>query len=155
MIETERLRIYPASKEKMKDFISGQANDILKTAYQEMLDGCLMHPEEWNYYAIWMIEKKDGTHIGECCFKGISPNGSTEIGYGISEEYRGRDYATEAVNAVVEWALQQHKVCSVEAETEAGNLASIRVLQKCGFLPTGEIGEEGPRFRKIRRKCIS
>ena len=37
MIETERLRIYPASKEEMKDFISGQANDILKTAYQERL----------------------------------------------------------------------------------------------------------------------
>lgn len=67
MIETERLHIYPASKEEMEDFISSQTNDILKTAYQEMLDGCLMHPEEWNYYAIWMIEKKDGTHIGECC----------------------------------------------------------------------------------------
>jgi len=148
MIETERLHIYPASKEEMEDFISSQTNDILKTAYQEMLDGCLMHPEEWNYYAIWMIEKKDGTHIGECCFKGISPNGSTEIGYGISEEYQGRGYATDAVNAVVEWVLQQHKVGSVEAEAEAGNPASIRVLQKCGFLPTGETGEEGPRFAR-------
>ena len=148
MIETERLRIYPASKEEMEVFISGQANGVLKTAYQEMLDGCLMHSEEWNHYAIWMIEKKDGTHIGECCFKGISPDGSTEIGYGISEEYRGRGYATEAVNAVVEWALRQPEVCSVEAEAEAGNLASIRVLQKCGFLPTGEMGEEGPRFAR-------
>ena len=148
MIETERLHIYPASKEEMKDFISSQTNDILKTAYQEMLDGCLMHPEEWNYYAIWMIEKKDGTHIGECCFKGISPNGSTEIGYGISEEYQGQGYATDAVNAVVEWVLQQYKVCSVEAEAEADNPASIRVLQKCGFLPTGETGEEGPRFAR-------
>ena len=148
MIETERLHIYPASKKEMEDFISSQTNDILKTAYQEMLDGCLMHPEEWNYYAIWMIEKKDGTHIGECCFKGIFPNGSTEIGYGISEEYQGQGYATDAVNAVVEWVLQQHKVGSVEAEAEAGNPASIRVLQKCGFLPTGETGEEGPRFAR-------
>ena len=38
MIETERLHIYPASKEEMKDFISSQTNDVLKTAYQEMLD---------------------------------------------------------------------------------------------------------------------
>lgn len=51
-------------------------------------------------------------------------------------------------NAVVEWVLQQHKVGSVEAEAEAGNPASIRVLQKCGFLPTGETGEEGPRFAR-------
>ena len=146
MIETQRLHIYTASKEEMEDFISSQTNDILKTAYQEMLAGCFMHPEEWNYYAIWMIEKKDRTHIGECSFKGISPNGSAEIGYGISEEYQGQGYATEAVNAVVEWALQQHTVNCVEAEAEADNLASIRVLQKCGFHPTGEVGEEGPRF---------
>ena len=57
MLETERLKIYPASKETMEDFISKQTNDILKTAYQEMLDGCIAHPKEWNYYAIWMIEK--------------------------------------------------------------------------------------------------
>ena len=37
MIETERLRIYPASKEEMEDFISSQTNGILKTAYQERL----------------------------------------------------------------------------------------------------------------------
>ena len=123
MIETERLHIYPASKEEMEDFISSQTNDILKAAYQEMLAACLMHPEEWNYYAIWMIEKKDGFHIGECCFKGISPKASTEIGYGILEEYQGQGYASEAVNALVEWALQQHKVCCVEAEAEADNLA--------------------------------
>ena len=148
MIETKRLRIYPASEEEMEDFILSQTNDILKTAYQEMLDGCLTHPEEWNYYAIWMIEKRDGTHIGECCFKGISPDGSAEIGYGISEEYQGRGYSAEAVNAAVDWALRQQKICSVEAEAEVGNLASIRVLQKCGFLPTREIGEEGPRFAR-------
>ena len=148
MIETARLRVYPASKEEMEDFISGQTDDILKTAYQEMLDGCLMHPEEWDYYAIWMIEKKDGAHIGECCFKGVSPDGSTEIGYGVSEAYRGRGYASEAVDAVAAWVLQQQKACRVEAEAEADNLASIRVLQKCGFLPTGEMGEEGPRFAR-------
>ena len=68
--------------------------------------------------------------------------------YGISEEYQGQEYATDAVNAVVKWVLQQHKVCCVEAEVEADNLASIRVLQKCGFLPTGEIGEEGPRYAR-------
>ena len=148
MIETERLHIYPAAKDQMQDFISEQTDAILRAAYQEMLDGCIAHPEEWNYHAIWMIEKKDGTHIGECCFKGISPDGSAEIGYGISEEHRGRGYASEAVNAVAEWALSQHRVCRVEAEAQAGNRASIRVLQKCGFLPTGETGEEGLRFAR-------
>ena len=30
--------------------------------------------------------------------------------------------------------------------TEADNLASQRVLEKAGFVPSGEYGEEGPRF---------
>ena len=31
------------------------------------------------------------------------------------------------------------------AEREEINIASQRVLQKSGFMPTGEIGEEGPK----------
>ena len=44
------------------------------------------------------------------------------------------------------WALKQPDVIRVEAETEPDNLASQRVLEKCGFLPSGTVGEEGPRF---------
>ena len=55
MIETERLRIYPASKEFMKNFISSQTNDVLKAAYQEMLDGCLAHRSEWDWYAVCLV----------------------------------------------------------------------------------------------------
>ena len=105
MIETNRLKIYSASKEQMEAFIAGQTVDVLKAAYTEMLDGCLAHPEQWKWYAIWMIEKKDGTHIGDLCFKGLSEDGSTEIGYGIAEEHQGCGYATEAVSALAEWAL--------------------------------------------------
>ena len=34
----------------------------------------------------------------------------------------------------------------IEAEAEVGNLASQRVLAKCGFVPNGKTGEEGPRY---------
>ena len=44
------------------------------------------------------------------------------------------------------WALQSPKVTAVEAETDAENTASQRVLEKCGFIPNGKIGEEGPRY---------
>ncbi len=93
-----------------------------------------------------MIELKDGTHIGELSFKGIDLNGAAEIGYGISTEYKGKGYATEAVSAIVRWAIQQLGVARIEAETEFENAASQRVLEKCGFIATGRIGAEGPRF---------
>ncbi len=146
MIETNRLKIFASSKEQMTDFIEKQSADVLKEAYTQMLDGCLAHPNQWEWYAIWMIELKDGTHIGELCFKGVSDKGITEIGYGITEEYQGFGYATEAVSAVTKWALTQSGVMCVMAETEKSNIASQRVLEKSGFLPTGKTGEEGPLF---------
>ena len=146
MIETKRLKIYPAAWEQMEAFIAAEADAELKTAYTEMLEGCLRHPDQWEWYAMWMIELRDGTHIGDLCFKGLDANGMTEIGYGILEEYQGQGYATEAVGTVVIWALKQPDVTRVEAETALDNLASQRVLEKCGFLPVGTVGEEGPRF---------
>ena len=148
MIETKQLRIYPATQAQMKAFIAAETDAELKKAYTEMLDGCLRNPNQWEWYAMWMIEQRDGTHIGDLCFKGLGANGAVEIGYGILEEYQGRGYATEAVCAAVNWALQQPGVTRVEAETEQNNRASKRVLEKCGFLPSGTVGEEGPRFFK-------
>ena len=150
MIETKRLRIYPATQNQMEVFIAAQTNDALKTAYSEMLEGCLKNPDKWEWYAIWMIELKNGTHIGELCFKGLDLHGAAEIGYGILEEHQCQGYATEAVNAVLAWAFQNPNVKAVEAETDAENMASKRVLEKCGFISNGKIGEEGPRFTVTR-----
>ena len=152
MIDTKRLKIYAASKEQMETFIAEQPADVLKAAYSEMLEGALTHPDQWEWYAVWMIELKDGTHIGELCFKGIDESGSTEIGYGVGEDYQGYGYATEAVSAVADWALRQNAINCVTAEVDKENIASVKVLEKSGFIPTGEIGEEGPIF--VRRITI-
>ena len=149
MIEAKRLKIYPAAREQMEASIAAEADAGLKKAYTEMLEGCLQNPNQWEWYAMWMIELRDGTHIGDLCFKGLGANGVVEIGYGILEEYQGQGYATEAVGVAVNWALQQPNVTRVEAETEPDNRASQRVLEKCGFLPTGTVGEEGPRFFRV------
>ena len=148
MIETKRLRIHMASQDEMECVIEGEADGILKKAYQEMLQGCLDHPEQWKWYAIWIIEDKEGACVGNLSFKGLNTDGSVEIGYGISEAFCGKGYATEAVNAVVDWAMGQPGIARIEAETDPDNMASQRVLEKCGFIPSGVIGEEGPRFIK-------
>ena len=47
----------------------------------------------------------------------------------------------------LKWAFQDPRVKAVEAETDPDNVASQKVLMKCGFRPNGEIGEEGPRYQ--------
>ena len=150
MIKTTRLDIYPATEEQMKYRISQEKDAELRAAYKEMLDFCLAHPDKWEWYAMWMILLKDGTRIGDLCFKGLDANGITEIGYGIIQEYQGHGYATEAVEAVLKWAFSHPEVTAIEAETEPDNAASQRVLEKCGFKPNGKVGNEGPRFSLIR-----
>ena len=69
-----------------------------------------------------------------------------EIGYGLKEEYRHHGYMTEAVKAITGWALSQESVKQVEAETDAENIDSQKVLFQSGFVSNGKVGEEGPRF---------
>ena len=136
----------------MEALISSETNAELKAVYSEMLDGSLHNPDQWEWYAIWIIELSNGTHIGDLCFKGLDSNGVAEIGYGILEEYQGQGYATEAVEAALRWAFQNPNVTAIEAETDADNAASKRVLEKCGFLANGIIGKEGPRYTLKREE---
>ena len=102
----------------------------LAQAYGEMLAGCKEHPEQRLWYTAWRICHADGEELGFAGFKGFN-GGRPEIGYGINEEWLGQGLATEAVAALCTWALSIPGVSAVEAEAEADNAASIRVLEKC------------------------
>ena len=72
--------------------------------------------------------------VGDLCFVGEPDDqGRAELGYGTYEEHQGKGYMTEAVGAVVQWALAQSGVQSVVASTEKQNIPSFRVLEKNGF----------------------
>lgn len=50
-----------------------------------------------------------------------------EIGYGINGEFKNRGYCTEAIEALVHWALKQDGVISVTAETDTDFLWRYQV----------------------------
>jgi [ribosomal protein S5]-alanine N-acetyltransferase len=85
-----------------------------------------------------MIEHTSSTAVGQMGCKG-PPNssGEIEIGYGVNPAFQGRGYASELVIAFCTWLLERKSVGSVRAETLIDNLASIRVLEKSGFVRTG------------------
>ena len=145
---TKRLKIYPISIDKMREVVKNEKNEILKIAYNEMLENCLKNPDKHIWYTLWFMELKDSTNeiVGSLSFKGLSENKIVEIGYGINDGYENNGYTTEAVRKVTKWASMQEGVKQIEAEAEEMNLASIRVLEKCNFIPNGKKGEEGIRF---------
>lgn len=147
-VETERMYLYPLSNEEMRLVIEKESDLEMKQAYTEMLEGSLSNPDKRIWYAIWNMELKNDleTIVGDFCFKGLGDDGVVEIGYGLKEEYRHYGYMTEALKAITEWALSQESVKQVEAETDAENIASQKVLLQSGFISNGKMGEEGSRF---------
>lgn len=151
-LKTKRMLLMPMGVEELEERIR-KSDEELRQAYSEMLHGAVEHPWEELWYLPWkMVGKSDGAFLGDLCFKGGPVKGAVEIGYGMQPEYEGKGLMTEAVKALTEWAFMQENVYIVEAETEAENRASQKVLEKNSFKPTGQQGKEGPRFAKEKPK---
>jgi aminoglycoside 6'-N-acetyltransferase len=79
-------------------------------------------------------EREDGRLVGDV---GLSPRadepGVVLVGYTVAPEAQGRGYATEAVAALVDYAFGTLGATLVRAYADAGNAASIRVMEKVGM----------------------
>jgi RimJ/RimL family protein N-acetyltransferase len=88
----------------------------------------------------WIVVE-DGHVVGSVGFHGPPTHGSVELGYGIAADASGRGIATEAAQALVAWARTDPRVDTIVAETEPGNAASRRVLEKLGMQPAQPTGD--------------
>jgi [ribosomal protein S5]-alanine N-acetyltransferase len=94
----------------------------------------------WHPWQI--VDDERGIVVGGIGFHGPpDERGSVEIGYGVAATGQGRGIATNAVGLIVELA-RRFGARTVVAGTDPGNLASQRVLEKCGFVRTEPEGEE-------------
>jgi RimJ/RimL family protein N-acetyltransferase len=91
------------------------------------------------------ITLRGGTLIGAVGLVISAKDGHGELGYWLGARHRGRGYATEAAEALVRWGFRRWKLRRVFAQVLGGNTASIRVLEKLGFL------REGVRRKHIRK----
>ena len=60
-------------------------------------------------------------------------NRRVELGYTISRAYWGKGYATEAVQAVIQFGFEKMKLVRIEAVVLPEHVASARVLEKSGM----------------------
>jgi len=81
-----------------------------------------------------MVSPSHDSFVGSCGFKGPPKQGEVEIGYGVSPSFQRRGIATAAVHALLEMAFADTSVSSVLATISPGNIASIRVAEKLGFV---------------------
>ena len=93
-----------------------------------------------NRLSMWAtVLKESGQYVGRC---GIYPHfyndGTTAPGEGtlafyIAKPYWNNGYATEAGRAFIEFGFKELGLRRIVAHVQAGNEASVHVLQKLGF----------------------
>lgn len=103
----------------------------------------------------WKVYRKsDGALIGRAGFSVFAPTGELELGFVLRREWWGRGYATECARALLAWLFRERpQITHVIAFTQMQNLASKRVLEKIGMIPTGTrlVDGVGYDFYQLKR----
>jgi [ribosomal protein S5]-alanine N-acetyltransferase len=113
------------------------------------------HPEAAGW-TVWYILRLNGSGrkilIGAVGAVGPpSEDGVIEIGYSLLDQFFGQGYATEALRGFLAWACRRADLKRIIADTSPNSPASIRVLQKNGFVRCGPGAEpETIRFELLR-----
>lgn len=98
------------------------------------IDGTEIGPHRLN---LGIYRRDDGAFLGTI---GLMPRDGERavIGYWLGRPHWGRGLATEAVQAVVDFAFEALGNDAVAATARVTNGASRRVLEKCGFQYAGQ-----------------
>jgi len=142
ILETERLELRKISNLDRVWFFELLSNPELLRYISEALS-----PEEieqqfqsrltpWNlgsqhWLTLSVFEKTSGNFVGLNGFK--HRQGCASVGFIFLSRYQNFGYATESLSAVCEFA-QNLGIKALDANITQGNIASEKVVQKCGFI---------------------
>ena len=147
--ETERLRLRPPVLEDADAVFVTYARDPEVTRYLSFRPHRVVEDSraflrrcatEWSGDGpyTWIITRRANDRpLGVISFR---PQGHrVELGYALGREHWGLGVMTEAVRALIEWALGQTDVHRVWAVCDVDNAASARVLEKAGMQREGRL----------------
>jgi ribosomal-protein-alanine N-acetyltransferase len=97
----------------------------------------LVEPRRQNRWVI--IDKATNIRLGTCGYHLWNPDKTeVEIGFELMEQYNGKGYMLEALEAIIEFARQEMKVERIRAVVYIENQRCIRLLGRLGFARSGE-----------------
>ena len=93
-----------------------------------------------------LYQNDSGDWVGDLCFKGPAENGQPEMATAFCRNMNIR--ATPPRLSAPPAAGPSNSPASPPSRPKLtpGNTASQAVLHRVGFVPTGTVGKEGPRF---------
>jgi ribosomal-protein-alanine N-acetyltransferase len=139
-IETTRLRLVLQTRNEVEQMIDAMPESDRALISPDWLARMRAAPagDPWAF-AFRVFSRETGFIVGTCSFKGPPTDGAVEIAYGIDADQRLKGYATEAAQALCDFAATRAEVRIVRAHTLPDGVASKRVLAKCGFAYVGDV----------------
>ena len=146
---SERLKYRAVTPNDLDAFVSLVQDEYVQ---RYMMDGVL-HPPEWcaeriresealferHGVGLWLVcERESNQLVGFCGFLevlAIDPvHPEPELAYALFERFARRGYATEMASASIAAVRTQSWPTPIFAGVDAVNTASLRVLEKLGFV---------------------
>lgn len=141
--ETDRLRLRRASLDDGQAIFAGYARDPEVTKYlvfrphrsieetRTFLRRCEQVWETGHAFPYAITLRSTGDVAGMIEMR--LADHMADLGYALARPYWGQGFATEAVVALVDWALSQPAIYRVWAVCDLDNPASARVMEKAGM----------------------
>jgi len=144
-IVTDRLILRRLVNEDAQDVLNLMGNDYIAEKiglkpFRSITEG-LRFIRNWRFDSYAVTERDSDRVIGIIQLPVLSWR-KFGLGYWLDEEYRGRGYMTEAVEAVKDYVFKQTAFDEVELFVYCGNDTSRNLALHCGFFPDYE------RFRE-------
>jgi RimJ/RimL family protein N-acetyltransferase len=153
-LRTERLRLRPFTRADADDlFALHSSASVLRywdappwtepARAERFLAACRTIADDGTGARLAIDRTSDEAFLGWCGLTRWNPDHrSASLGYCLAEAAWGHGYATEAARAVLQWAFDTLDLNRVQAEADTRNVASARVLEKCGFVREGTLRED-------------
>lgn len=146
-LKTERLRLRKANLADAEAIFRNYATDPEVTKFvswrahrnlEETREYMRMCSLAWDVGKAfhWVIETQEGKQVIGMIIARVSEE-KWELGFVLTRAFWGRGYMTEAVKALIAWALKQKEIFRIWAVCDIDNKASARVMEKAGMQREG------------------
>jgi ribosomal-protein-alanine N-acetyltransferase len=147
-LDTPRLQLRLITPEQWQEIYSNrneqEIRELLDLTAQEYFKhkrrvegGLVSWDRRFAYFQL--ILRETGRVIGSAGFHNWFPeHRRAEIGYVLDEDiYKKQGYMTEAMGALLPYGFDELQLHRIEAHVEPGNIPSLRLLQRFGFIQEG------------------
>ena len=107
---------------------------------QSLVEGAVLMdgPADDEWWMAIITDAESGTTYGDLALRLSWGGRSAEVGYTLAAEHWGHGYATEALRGFLTYLFNDVGVHRVMGMLHPDNVASARVLERCGFLFEGQ-----------------